>query len=529
MEDDRQASEGDGGPVDDQDTDGATASGPAQPPGDYGDVLLALERQRDPQGNENTRPPASEAITLRSMTVVEMYAGQAIESLTMALAAIKWTGLDPSIVDQIAEAEKSYTYSQGVFYLTDTGSGDIGGVIGRGRTRLPTAISRIYGNYYVLGPSLVAVVLTFVLAEEEAKRIDAALRNDAESHVDQPTAATFRRKSVRDVKKELVRHIRDDVSQRCRQWIQDTMPGTLSAVHEGPGIPVCALLSLSEGLPFETHAEYMALLDLVNDFLAERFVAPNFLYLAYPIDIGQNQRMTGAFNENKALGEHWVHDLSAAPEVFHQAVSSLMIADGIYAVLLSYEPKLRDVRAALNRLDFSAATGAEVIGLRNRLLTISRDVSTICSDVTVLVDDAFAIWSDIPPLVRLQASGSDGNPEETRDAKRRQLRAVVASLQSQEANLRELILVTSASTSETRSLELQTKVFDLTRKLNGLTIGLIILTIVLVILGVAALLVALFHVPAVHVQLPSSHAAFGLRLRHASRETRRAVYSASSA
>lgn len=132
------------------------------------------------------------------------------------------------------------------------GSADIGGVIGRGRTRLPTAISRIYGEHYVLGPSLVALVLSFVLEDEESKRIDAALRENAESRVERPTATTFSRNSVRDVKKERVGRIREDVSQGCQQWIKVTMPGTLSAVEEGLGLPTCALLTLAEGLPFET-------------------------------------------------------------------------------------------------------------------------------------------------------------------------------------------------------------------------------------------------------------------------------------
>jgi hypothetical protein len=36
----------------------------------------------------------------------------------------------------------------------------------------------------VLGPSIVAVVLTFVLADDEAKGLDAALRAEAESRLD---------------------------------------------------------------------------------------------------------------------------------------------------------------------------------------------------------------------------------------------------------------------------------------------------------------------------------------------------------
>jgi hypothetical protein len=95
----------------------------------------------------------------------------------------------------------------------------------------------------------------------------------------------------------------------------------------------------------------MALIDLVNDWLAERFVSPDCLYLAYPIDIGPNNRMTGAFNEKEALDQHWVNDPGVAPEQFHEAISSLVITDGVYAVLQSYVPRLRDVRNSLNRLD----------------------------------------------------------------------------------------------------------------------------------------------------------------------------------
>jgi hypothetical protein len=494
--DDSAASEADGS------ADDTAASEQPAGPVDPGEHLLALERARDPQGNEKTRPPDDEVVTFRSMTVVEMYAGQAIDALKDALATIEWVNLDTPIVDRIVVAQKGYTYSRGVFWLEAEGSASVGGLLGHGRTTLPAGFTRIYGEYYVLGPSLVALVLTFVLNREESKRLDAALRDDAESRLDRLAGGGFSHKSVRDVKKERIRNVRDDIGQRCRSWIKDKMPGTLSAVQQGLGPPTCALVGLTQGVPFQTHSEYMALLDLVNEFLAERFVVPDFLFLAYPIDVEPNNRMLGAFNEGEAVAQQWVSDASATPECFHEAISSSLIADGIYAVLLSYEPKLRDMRNELNRLDFDKATGQEVAGLRNRLLGISRDVSTVCSDVTILVNDAFAFWSDLYPVVRLRRNATSSSAEETADAKRRLLRAVIASLETQESNLRELILITSASTTETRSLELQTNVLNLTTKLNGLTTWLIILTFVLVALGVAALLVQIFHVPVVHVQLP---------------------------
>jgi hypothetical protein len=69
------------------------------------------------------------------------------------------------------------------------------------------------------------------------------------------------------------------------------------------------------------------------------------------------------------------------------------------------------------------------------------------------------------------------------------------SLQAQEEGLRDLILVTSASASETRNLELQERVLGLTNRLGWLTWTLIVLTVVLVGLGVATLVVQVENTP----------------------------------
>lgn len=490
---------------DDEIGSASTAAQTAGPPGTgdepssvlgSGDHLLELERARDAQNNANTRLPDGEAITFRSMTVVEMYAGQAVDQLVAGLEAMEWVNTDEPVVDRIREAQKGYLYSRGVFWIAPPTSQG-GSMRSHARAPLPTGVTQIYAEYNVLGPSLVALVLTFVLAAAEATSIDVAIREDVESRLDRFGPRSVSIRTVRDVKKERVRAARGDVRKRCQDWITATVPGTLSAVQEGLGPPTCALISLKQGTPFGTHAEYMTLVDLVNDWLAERFVSPDCLYLAYPIDISPNNRMTGAFNEGDALSQQWLHDVGAAPELFHEAISSLVIADGIYAVLRSYEPKLRDVRASLNRLDFEKVTGPEVIALRTRLLGISRDIATVSSDVSVLVNDPGAIWTDLLPTVPMRQGASPAPPDTTTEAKRRLLRATVGSIQSDETNLRELILVTASASSEVT-------VLNLTNKLNTLTRLLIILTVVLVVLGVVATVVQLVHNPVVHVQFPTA-------------------------
>jgi hypothetical protein len=54
-----------------------------------------------------------------------------------------------------------------------------------------------------------------------------------------------------------------------------------------------------------------------------------------------------------------------------------MIADGLHATLLSFEPRLRDIRTNPNGLDIEKPAGTQVVGLRDRLLGLSREISNI--------------------------------------------------------------------------------------------------------------------------------------------------------
>ena len=470
----------------------------AAPPDDHGAHLLELAKRRDPQDNEQTHLPPDEHISLRSVTVVEMYASRSVESLKSALAQIAWFNFDVPITDSISEAQTGYMYKSGVFWLVSE-SKRLFPLTGHGCVELPVGVDRVYGGYYALGPALVAMVLTFVLATDESEKLDAALRNDAESGIEELVPRKHRIWDVRGAKSQRVRGVHEGIQRRCLDWVRENLPGTLSEMTDGLGPPTCTLLSLTKAKPFETSDAYMTLLGLATGLPAQRFVSPDFLYLFYPVGVGPNSRMIGVFNEEDAVEAGWVSDPSSAPERLHESISSLMIADGMYALLFSYEDKLRGVRRIFDGIDFDQRSGSEVIALRDRLLAISKDISSVCNDVTVVVDEPVVIWAELYPLVPVKDEGDPRPSEGTAESKKRWLRAAITNLESHEANLRELILVSSTSVSESRSIDLQSTVTELTNKLRGLTIVLLILTVVLVGVGVATLLVQIFHVPVVHV------------------------------
>lgn len=160
---------------------GGTSHKRVVPSADMGEQMLALERRRDDAANIDTRPPVGETVTFRSFTVAEIYAGQTVGSLTAALAAVDWRNSDEPALDRVAEARKGYQYYRRFFWLLPEAPQVLIG--GYGVTSLPAGIAYVFGEYDVLGPSLMAAVLTFVLDDDEATKIEAALRDDAESRL----------------------------------------------------------------------------------------------------------------------------------------------------------------------------------------------------------------------------------------------------------------------------------------------------------------------------------------------------------
>jgi hypothetical protein len=453
----------------------------------HAEQQLVSERSRDAKSNIDTRPPEGEVVSFRSVLIAEIYVGQAADSLTTALGAIEWINSDKPISVRIVEARRGSGYSQVVFELVSDMTQRVPSSYGL--TSLPSGIDHIWARYRVIGPAIVAVVFTFVLADDEAKRIDVALREDAESRL--RTGSLPGVETVRDIKRKRVRGAQHEVIRRCLAWLKKRMPGTLSTAQEGFYLPTCVVVSVAVGKPFDTQAEYMVLLNLTEPSSAEKFLRPSaekfvrlpFLFLIDRSAVRAGGWMVAAFNEAEARGGFT--GLPEFIEFIDFLVSDLMIVDGSDAVLRSFEPQLRDVRADLNRLDIDKPATIRVIGLRTRLLGLSREISTIGGDVAVLLDDAVGIWLAFWELTLVEPTeGTSATAQTTPDTERRRLRRALETLQGQEVGLRELILITSSAMTETRTLKLS-------HTLNRLTWVLVVLTVVLVALTV----VQLVHTP----------------------------------
>ena len=149
----------------------------------FAERMLARYTAMHEQSNRESSPPDGEHVTFRAVTLAEVYIGQEIDGLSAALQRSEWFNVGEQFADEIAKARQTDATYNSEFLLL-SGPDSHWAMQGYGKADLPTGIHRIIGQPYVLGPSMVALVLTFVLSESEAGRLDETLRKEATAELD---------------------------------------------------------------------------------------------------------------------------------------------------------------------------------------------------------------------------------------------------------------------------------------------------------------------------------------------------------
>jgi hypothetical protein len=440
-----------------------------------------LTRRRPTVGERNagTAPPDGERVTFRSITLAEVYYAHQADQLTEKLSGIRWTGTREQFTAQVAKARQDDTGYDSEFLLRSGASSFPPTMRQYGEETLPAGIDRIAGQVRVLGPSLVTVVLTFVLEESHAIRLDEALRLpvDPENPGAQSRAAVS---NVVRVKRERVDRVLDDVTSRCQDWLSKWVPGMLAA-GDGRRVPTCSLISLAEGRPFQTPGDYMRLLNMsAGTSGAMRFAQPD--YAIFVLDLGARKRrrnLAASFNDQEA-SKYW--DVEAVPEILHENVHSYMIVLALEGVLESFEARMRTTRSALAGFSLDNERKSGAAALSDNLLELSRDIAVTCGDIKGAADDrtAASVWAGYPLLLAADSGEPLGDALDPGAVPRMRLGEVIQNLRGQETELRELVLVTSQAASDAQNAKTASS-------LNRLTIWLVVLTIVLVMLGVVTL------------------------------------------
>jgi hypothetical protein len=425
------------------------------------------------QRNAQTAPPGGERVTFRSVTLAEVYYARQADQLTERLRAIRWVGADERYAEQVVIARRDDTAYNSEFLLMP-GPSPSPLASSYGVTDPPAGVDQIVGQVRVLGPSLVAVVLTFALGHDQAVRLDGALRAPVGDDPGAHSRAALR--GVYAAKQEHVQRALDDVAGRCQDWLGRWAPGVLTG-GDGRRVPACTLISLAEGQPFQADDDYLRLLGMhAGAGGAMRLARPDYMFLR---DLGARKRrrdFAASFNEREAA-DSWP-GVDAQPEFLHESLHPFMTVLALEGVLDWFGARMRGARSGLAELSVGDGQGAGVSALRDDLLGLSRDIAVACGDIKGAADDRTpaSLWADYPLL---QAADSGEPLSDSRDpgaTARANLGEVIRDLRSQEAELRELVLVTSQAASDAQNARTA-------GSLRTLTIWLVVFTIALVALA----------------------------------------------
>jgi hypothetical protein len=451
-------------------------------PTDPAERQLLLSRNRDDQVNLQSRPPDGEVVTFRSLTIADVFVGCEVDDAAEAISALDWAEEGPPIAEEVRTALRGYLYYRVSFWIREPGRQQVFSGMPQAWASLPAGVDRVFCSLSVLGPSLIAIVATFVFDEPAARLINEELHRDGRSQVIRGVGDQFSIRGARGDKKERVSKARNELSGHCLEWLSTAFGGTLSRVSEGARRPTCHLVTLARGRPFSTQEPYMAILGLVNRQLAQTFVGHDFLYWTSPLGLSQTDNSTVVFNENDALSPGGLGDLSSSPEEVHEIINSGMIAAAIYAALASFTPQLRNVRSAMIRLDLRKATSDELSKLRTTLFEVSGKLAAFVGDTKVLARENYAIWADLTALRPLEVQGAT-NQDYTAEEEKRALVSTADSLLTEEEGIRTLLLALTEAKSDVTNTALQESIRRLTTRLAALTGVLVALTVALVVIA----------------------------------------------
>jgi hypothetical protein len=458
---------------------------------------LAEQKLKDDEVNAITRPPVEELITLRSMTITEVYFGSELDSLASALNSLIWHDSDFRIADRILGPARNSRFSRGAFWLTNDPT-QVRDPEYAAIVELPVGFTKIFGQYRVFGPTLVGLSLTFVLNEEESLVVDAAVRNDAESAISYEYQGGPMIASPATVKIGRVKRIYAEKTNECLDWLRNFCPGSLLNLG-GEYIPrSCSLISLVKGEPFISTDRYMSIIGLADINLARSFQEVPALVHTYRVLSDPPGSSICAFNVSEAIGHSWIGNVDEAPDAFANLFVANQMTDCLHLLIRSYVPQLDRLRQELIRLDIETSPEQAIVSLQSRLLTVSRNFFAVANDVNLTLNDPIELWFDLARMNSLRRTDGSQSPD-LAEAIKGVLRKSLDSIQIQESELREQILVTSAATSEVRNRELQNKILVLSKRLNALTVVLVVLTIALIGLGIATFFVQGDHTDIVRI------------------------------
>ena len=444
-------------------------------------------RSSDQAQNDRVRLPDDEVVQIPVITIVELYTPSQINGLLKGIRGLGWEHGRTRSDDLLKWAnEVRQGRSAGSINLGLVGAKGAKHYLMQERTAdLPVGVRAAFPTLMTLTPSITAMVMSFILDDEFAARINKPLHHSYATHVE--THSSFRWWNIisyvlfgGDIK--FSRTIHNPMNQQrnavalcidvqedaCARWVRESLPGIFSSGIRGKPLP-SAILFVTEKTEFSSEAtRYHAAFDgigLNNFFDAWRSDEwPSVrLFLSRSWD-DASMRLTFACSRKNAFP---INAMYREPESnwtiayrTHEKIAQLAVRWALSCLLDGYHEQLSELRDQ-SAIDHSHRTVRDLKRLRHLVRTKFYDIVTSAHDA----DDFAQSDSDFCFDVL--------NFENVESAKRGQKFYLLNALRSgqrsraqqllREANLLQSLLSVSSDLSQTiTNIKIQRSIIALT-------------------------------------------------------------------
>jgi hypothetical protein len=448
---------------------------------------LAHWRQRDPEQNAKTSPPADEYVDLRCIWAVEFFTPSHIDSLLTGFANLGWDKDDDFVSSgNPATWVRRLREQPGSDGWLNLGPIDRPGkkkFVGNPHTApLPPSAEYALGEIFNLTSSITCVVMGFVLNEEASGRFDRALRQTYETYFQ----SFGRGHTVRDPssqKQSAIRAARAQFRAEAAGWFRIHLPGLFASSHLDGEFPTCEFVTLRWSKPFPKRGEagpeqrqYLRLLDLDIDI--DAWMSADDPGLHFSLRVGhdhENEFHTIAAIAEGNLSEVKLHsygglDRPSVAYYFNEEMQALLSRWALLALLAGYERHLNAVRDSETLLSPGRHAPLTLLHQLRTFISQSADIRAVASELGEFAQRPGSFFNEVRSFKPCNIDWYKNAEITLGHVLRERIKSSSAWLERSDRSVRDLLTQYGTILSAQENLRIQRQVGRLTILMTILTV-----------------------------------------------------------
>ena len=378
---------------------------------------LASFRAKDHQNNVETSPPTDENIALRCVWGVEFYTPSHIEGLIDSFRRLNWEPgdyPDPSRNPEVWLRGLRGSQYGGAWLslgsLVPEGS-KIPFLVDKHTVPLPEGVEYALASISSVSPSLVSIVVCFVLKDDTSSLFEDALLKDRETYPTSFITPFTRGRRFHEPwsqKRDHIDRIRAEMSKKVGGWFSENLPGLFSTGLLDGKMPTCEFVTLREAEPFSSLAtgsarfyEYLNLLGMGRDFDVWKSIKTAELKFRMPSsserDLLYHSMLAAGGRQSKGEASDLYDKTSGEPRLasLDLAMSDLLRLWAILPLLEGYRQHLERVRKSFIPSRERRRDSADVLELLGSNVAYSVDIAAVASELDMLLTKGFLLLGNV--------------------------------------------------------------------------------------------------------------------------------------